>query len=73
MSIISTVEGIEETQRPNFELAKIDADLESKLADIQGQNIRADAQSGDKFTSRARPAFLWMMTLAIGISVSSSR
>lgn len=52
-----------------FQLAKIDADLESKLADIQGQNIRADAQSGDKFTSRARPAFLWMMTSAIGIAL----
>jgi hypothetical protein len=57
-----------EIEAHQFELAKIDADLESKLADIQGQNIRADAQSGDKFTSRARPAFLWMMTLAIGIS-----
>lgn len=57
-----------EIEAHKFELAKIDADLESKLADIQGQNIRADAQSGDKFTSRARPAFLWMMTGAIGIA-----
>lgn len=52
-----------------FQLAKLDSDLESKLADIQGQNIRADAQSGDKFTSRARPAFLWMITFAIGMAI----
>jgi hypothetical protein len=58
-----------EVERNKFELAKIDADLESKLADIQGQNIRADAQSGDKFTSRARPAFLWMMTFAVGMAI----
>lgn len=52
-----------------FELAKLDSDLESKLADIQGQNIRADAQSGDKFTSRARPAFLWVITTGIAMAI----
>lgn len=56
-------------EQNKFELAKLDADMESKLADIQGQNIRADAQSGDKFTSRARPAFLWMMTIGIGVAI----
>lgn len=56
-------------EEKKFELAKMDADLESKLADIQGQNIRADAQSGDKFTSRARPAFLWVITLGVFMAV----
>jgi hypothetical protein len=56
-------------EQNKFELAKLDADLEAKLADIQGQNIRADSQSGDKFTSRARPAFLWMMTISIFVSI----
>jgi hypothetical protein len=56
-------------EQNKFELAKIDSDLESHLADIQGQNIRADAQSGDKFTSRARPAFLWMMTAGVGCAI----
>lgn len=35
-------------------------DYNSKLNDIAGQNIRADAQSGDKFTLRARPAVIWV-------------
>lgn len=50
------------------ELAKIEAELQSKLADYQareieaaGANIRAEATSGDKFTSRARPAFIYVM------------
>jgi hypothetical protein len=56
-----------------FELAKIQMELESKIADFQareieaaGANIRAEAQSGDKYTSRARPSFLYVM-LAIFI------
>lgn len=56
-----------------FELAKAQAELESKLADYQareieaaGANIRAEAQSGDAYTSRARPSFIYVM-LAIFI------
>jgi hypothetical protein len=30
------------------------------LNSIAGQNVRADAQSGDKFTGRARPAVIWV-------------
>jgi hypothetical protein len=32
----------------------------AKLNDIAGQNIRAEEQSGDKFTERARPAVIWV-------------
>ena len=50
-----------------FELEKLDRQYESKLLDAQtkeieaaGANISAEAQSGDKFTSRARPTFLYI-------------
>lgn len=36
-------------------------DYDAKLNDIAGQNIRAEAQSGDKFTARARPAFMYVI------------
>ena len=42
-----------------FKLRQMDADLESKLADTAAQNIQAEAKSGDKYTSRARPTFLY--------------
>ena len=35
-------------------------DYNTKLNDIAGQNIRAEEQSGDKFTQRARPAVVWV-------------
>ncbi len=35
-------------------------DYNVKLNDVAGQNIRAEAQSGDKFTERARPAVIWV-------------
>lgn len=57
-------------------LAQLDAQLqEAQLkhdTDIQTQaaeNIRAEATSEDAFVRRARPAFLWVMTTAIGISL----
>jgi hypothetical protein len=44
-----------------FQLAQMDADLTAKMQDIAGQNIRAESTSGDKFTSRARPSFIYVM------------
>ncbi len=44
-----------------FKLKQMDADLESKLADTASANIRAETASGDKFTSRARPMFLYIV------------
>lgn len=40
-------------------------DYDTKLNDIAGQNIRAEATSGDKFTVRARPAVIWMGNILI--------
>jgi hypothetical protein len=57
-------------------LAKLDAELQEAVlkhdTDIQTQaaeTIRAEATSEDPFVRRARPAFLWVMTSAIGISL----
>lgn len=35
-------------------------DYNAKLNDIAGQNIRAEEQSGDKYTARARPSVIWV-------------
>jgi hypothetical protein len=50
------------------ELKIKEAELEMRLAEFQAKeievasaNIRADSQSGDKFTSRARPSFIYVM------------
>lgn len=48
---------------------QIIADREKALADIQGQNIRAEATSEDPWVRRARPSFLWVMIAAIGMSL----
>jgi hypothetical protein len=40
-------------------------DYDVKLNDIAGQNIRAEENSGDKFTIRARPAVIWMGNILI--------
>lgn len=44
-----------------FELQKMDLELESKLSDTAASNIQAEEKSGDKYTSRARPTFLYIM------------
>jgi hypothetical protein len=46
-------------------LAEIDANLEAKLADAASQNIQAEAKSGDKFTSRARPTFMYNVNIIL--------
>lgn len=43
-------------------------DYDVQLNSIAGQNIRADAQSGDKFTSRARPSFLYVIIAVLGFN-----
>lgn len=50
-------------------LAQMDADLEAKLAEIQGENIRAETASADRYVSRARPTFLYAMIAAIFFSL----
>ena len=54
------------------DLAKLQMQMEmqaqdaiSREVEAAGQNIRAEAQSGDKYTSRARPTFLYICNLII--------
>lgn len=44
-------------------------EYEAKIADIAGQNIRAETQSKDAYVRRARPTFLYVMIGAIAFSV----
>lgn len=48
-----------------YKLKEIDAQLESKLADAASANIQAEAKSGDKYASRARPTFLYICNAII--------
>jgi len=48
---------------------EIEAARDEALAEVQGQNIRAETQSEDRYVRRARPTFLYMMILAIGIDL----
>lgn len=66
------LESLKETHAA--ELAKIQLELESKVQDsisreieAASANIRSEAGSGDRFTSRARPSFIYVM-LAIFIA-----
>ncbi len=43
-------------------------DYDAKLNDIAGQNIRAEQASGDKFTQRARPSFMYVVIAVIGFN-----
>lgn len=44
----------------NTELEKAHIDENIQLNSIAGQNVRADAQSGDKYVSRARPSIIYV-------------
>jgi hypothetical protein len=50
----------EEFLKAQVDLAKSQTDANVQLNSIAGQNVRADATSGDKFTARARPAIIWV-------------
>jgi hypothetical protein len=39
------------------------------LAELQSKNITTETSSKDSFVRRARPAFLWMMILAMGVNL----
>jgi hypothetical protein len=43
-------------------------DYEVQLNTIAGQNIRADATSGDKYTERARPTFMYVVISVIAFN-----
>lgn len=48
-------------QQNQVQLAQMDADLETKLNETAGANIRADAQSGNFLASSARPMFMYIV------------
>jgi hypothetical protein len=70
---ISKIVGIfkvspEKQLEASTEITKIQLELQGKLqdaltAEVQAAsaNIQADAKSGDKYTSRARPSFIYVM------------
>jgi hypothetical protein len=51
------------------EAVKADADLEVRLNDIAGQNIRTETSSTDTFVRRARPYFLYVITTCIALNL----
>lgn len=55
-----------EVRMKEMELQIKSMDAESKAIEIAGQNIRAETGSGDKFTSRARPSFIYIMIIILG-------
>lgn len=50
-----------ELRKMELELKKAEQDAISREIEAASANIRAEAQSGDKYTSRARPSFIYMM------------
>lgn len=52
-----------------LELAKTNADLEEKLSATASANITADSSSSDWFVRRARPLFIWIISIAIGANL----
>lgn len=49
-------------------LAEKQIEYDEKLNDIAGQNIRAETQSNDKFTSRARPMFMYIVEFILAFN-----
>ncbi len=44
------------------------ANYDIQLNSIAGQNIRADASSGDKYTARARPSFMYVIIAVLAFN-----
>jgi hypothetical protein len=57
-----------EIQMKEYELQVRAMDAESKAIEAASANIRAEAQSGDKWTSRARPTFLYLFYLILAFN-----
>lgn len=59
---------LQHLQDNQIEIVKMQDDIETKLNDIAGQNIRADAASGDKYTERARPTFMYIVEFILAFN-----
>lgn len=62
-------------QQNAAELQKMELDLQAKAMEYQAKeqevaskNIVAEAQTGDKYTSRARPTFLYVVNTILGFN-----
>lgn len=49
------------TQAMELQREQIEAARDQAIADVAGQNIRAETESKDKYTARARPTFLYII------------
>jgi hypothetical protein len=54
-----------EIQMKEYELTVKAMDAESKAIEAASKNIQAEATSGDKFTSRARPTFMYLFYIIL--------
>jgi hypothetical protein len=54
-------QALENLRKDAITVQQMENELQIKLNETAGQNIRADAQSGDKFTERARPTFMYIV------------
>lgn len=55
----------QQAAKMEFELRQKEMDLQAKESEIAGSNIRAEGGSTDKFTSRARPTFMYVIYLVL--------
>lgn len=56
-------------EQADKQLEQKQLELEEKLNDVAGENIRTDSSSSDWFVRRARPGFIWIVSLAIGFNL----
>lgn len=57
-----------EIQMKEYELTVKAMDAESKAIEAASKNIQAEAASGDKFTSRARPTFMYLFYIILAFN-----
>jgi hypothetical protein len=57
-----------EIQMKEYELQVRAMDAESKAIEAASANIRAEAQTGDKWTSRARATFLYLFYIILAFN-----
>jgi Holin of 3TMs, for gene-transfer release len=57
------------TQQLSLQRDQLTAARDEALAELQSKNITTETSSSDTFVRRARPAFLWMMILAMGVNL----
>jgi hypothetical protein len=59
----------EQAAQNELALQQLEAETQIRLNTLAVQEVQAESSSRDGFVRRARPAFLWMMTLALGFNL----